>query len=64
MQTAIIGWRARVGSHLSARLQTVAGAVVAALLGAILIWGVGFSQIAAVHNGAHDVRHSAAFPCH
>ena len=28
------------------------------------IWGVGFSHIDAVHNAAHDTRHSNAFPCH
>jgi cobalt transporter subunit CbtB len=36
----------------------------AALLGAILVGGVGFSHIAAVHNAAHDYRHSMGFPCH
>jgi cobalt transporter subunit CbtB len=25
---------------------------------------VGFSHIEAVHNAAHDYRHSMAFPCH
>ena len=32
--------------------------------GALLIALVGFSPISAVHNAAHDTRHSAAFPCH
>ena len=36
----------------------------AALLGAFIVGGVGFSHIAAVHNAAHDYRHSMAFPCH
>ena len=36
----------------------------AALLGIFIIGGVGFSHIAAVHNAAHDYRHSMAFPCH
>jgi cobalt transporter subunit CbtB len=36
----------------------------AALLGALVVWGVGFSPIAALHNAAHDTRHSMAFPCH
>jgi cobalt transporter subunit CbtB len=36
----------------------------AALLGAFLIFGVGFSHVSAFHNAAHDVRHSNAFPCH
>lgn len=34
------------------------------LLGSALIYGTGFSHIPAVHNAAHDVRHSADFPCH
>jgi len=25
---------------------------------------VGFSHIDVIHNAAHDVRHSNAFPCH
>lgn len=32
--------------------------------GVALIALVGFAPIAAVHNAAHDTRHSAAFPCH
>ena len=36
----------------------------AMLLGAFIVGGVGFSHIEAVHNAAHDYRHSMAFPCH
>jgi cobalt transporter subunit CbtB len=36
----------------------------AALLGTFLIAGTGFAHIEAVHNAAHDTRHSLAFPCH
>jgi cobalt transporter subunit CbtB len=36
----------------------------AGALGLFLIWGVGFWQIDAVHNAAHDARHANAFPCH
>ena len=36
----------------------------AALLGMFIVGGVGFSHIEAVHNAAHDYRHSMAFPCH
>lgn len=36
----------------------------AALLGLFIVGGVGFSHIMAVHNAAHDYRHSMAFPCH
>ena len=47
-----------------ARFQAIAAASAAALLGLVLLWGVGFSHIEAVHNAAHDARHSAGFPCH
>jgi len=36
----------------------------AALLGTFIIGFVGFSHIDAVHNAAHDYRHSMGFPCH
>jgi cobalt transporter subunit CbtB len=39
-------------------------ALVAALLGSFILFGVGFTTIAAAHNAAHDTRHSFAFPCH
>jgi cobalt transporter subunit CbtB len=62
MQAQTIGSRA--GSRSSARSQTLMAAAVAALLGAFLVWGVGFSHIDVMHNAAHDTRHSMAFPCH
>lgn len=36
----------------------------ALLLGSLLLFLVGFAPMPAVHNAAHDTRHSAAFPCH
>jgi cobalt transporter subunit CbtB len=44
--------------------RSVGATLAAALLGAFLIWGVGFSHVEAFHNAAHDTRHSNAFPCH
>jgi cobalt transporter subunit CbtB len=44
--------------------RRVAPALVAMLLGGFLVLGVGFAQIDAIHNAAHDSRHSFAFPCH
>jgi len=38
--------------------------VFAILFGAFLVGIVGFAPIHAVHNAAHDYRHSMAFPCH
>jgi cobalt transporter subunit CbtB len=48
----------------SARRRALAGPLAAAILGAIIIWVVGFSPVEAMHNAAHDTRHSHAFPCH
>ncbi len=34
------------------------------VLGIVFLYGAGFVQTSAVHNAAHDVRHSLSFPCH
>jgi cobalt transporter subunit CbtB len=36
----------------------------ALLLGLVMLYGAGFVQTSAVHNAAHDARHSVGFPCH
>lgn len=48
---------------LNSRLLAV---VTPFLLGLIILAGVGFVQGTnnAVHNAAHDTRHSMSFPCH
>ena len=46
------------------RTDTVAGAMLAAMLGVLIIGLVGFSHVEAFHNAAHDTRHSNGFPCH
>ena len=33
-------------------------------LGALIVLAVGLLPVDAVHNAAHDTRHSFAFPCH
>lgn len=35
-----------------------------ALLGAMLILITAFAPLSAIHNAAHDSRHSYAVPCH
>lgn len=45
-------------------LDAVAAAFGAMLLGSFLLFGAGFAQPEAIHNAAHDGRHSFAFPCH
>lgn len=52
------------GAKAAPRSRALAPALFAAVLGVVLIWGVGFSHAEAVHNAAHDTRHSNAFPCH
>ena len=39
-------------------------AIAAALLGAVILFGVALANSDTIHNAAHDARHSAAFPCH
>lgn len=54
---------AAAGSSLSLSQRLIAGGL-ALFLGLVLVWGVGFASDMAVHNGAHDTRHSLGFPCH
>lgn len=46
------------------RAQAVAAGAVALLFGIFVLYGVGFAQPDAIHNAAHDSRHSFTFPCH
>ena len=39
-------------------------ALLAVALGLVIVFGAGFAPTEAVHNAAHDTRHSFAFPCH
>jgi cobalt transporter subunit CbtB len=64
MPVEAVALPAPAGSQTAARSETLIAAAMAALLGAFLIFGVGFSPIAALHNAAHDTRHSMALPCH
>lgn len=53
-----------VGTSRIGRRVGAVQALAAVALGLFILFMVGFSPIEAVHNAAHDVRHSAAFPCH
>ena len=64
MQVGAVELPAHAGVRTAERSTALIAAAMAALLGALVIWGVGFSPIAAFHNAAHDTRHSMAFPCH
>ncbi len=57
-----------ISPRLSAPTQERAGAAVpallAALLGIFILYGVALAQHEVLHNAAHDARHAFAFPCH
>ncbi len=59
MNTASVSLGASVSSQ--SRFMLLA---LSAFLGIFVIGVVGFLDIDAVHNAAHDYRHSMAFPCH
>ena len=42
----------------------VIGISAAVLLGAFIVFAVGFAAPEIIHNAAHDVRHGMTFPCH
>jgi cobalt transporter subunit CbtB len=48
----------------AATTADVKAALMASALAVFLLYGMGFSPMEALHNAAHDSRHSAAFPCH
>ncbi|MGX1309424.1 cobalt transporter subunit CbtB [Amorphus suaedae] len=50
--------------RVSRSSSAVVQALSAMLLGVFVIGVAGFTQLPAVHNAAHDMRHSNAFPCH
>ena len=39
-------------------------ATISIVIGLSLVYIVGLAHPMALHNAAHDVRHSSAFPCH
>jgi cobalt transporter subunit CbtB len=39
-------------------------ALLALMLGLIVVYGVGFTTFPIAHNAAHDARHANGFPCH
>ncbi|WP_055129664.1 CbtB domain-containing protein [Pseudomonas mediterranea] len=59
-----ISTTARTASSTTTPSQRLSAAILASIMGAGLVYFAGFSHIEAVHNAAHDTRHSAAFPCH
>ncbi len=52
--------------HRLAADQTAARlpGLLALIFGAFMVFGTGFAEPSAIHNSAHDTRHSFTFPCH
>jgi len=50
--------------QLLPRAAVMLSAGIAALLGMIILYGVGFAGPDLIHNAAHDTRHSISVPCH
>jgi cobalt transporter subunit CbtB len=67
MEMSNLPTNATLGAKQAAAALTLSRTVpifAAFLLGVFIVGGVGFSHIEAVHNAAHDYRHSMSFPCH
>lgn len=47
-----------------ARYDAVRYGIAAILLGVVFIGVTGFAPIQAIHDAAHNTRHSISFPCH
>jgi cobalt transporter subunit CbtB len=56
--------QAVVAAETTSAGRTGLAALVAVLLGGLILFGVGFANPATIHNAAHDARHAFAFPCH
>lgn len=54
----------QITDQTASKTGRVAQSLMAMTLGLFVVGMVGFSHIDVVHNAAHDVRHSNAFPCH
>ncbi len=59
---AVVGTDHSLGA-VAQTTRTWLPSIAAALLGIVVIAGVGFAPGVA-HDAAHDVRHTMAFPCH
>jgi len=64
MQTSQSVQQSSAAISTGSRASVILQALAAIGFGLFIIGMVGFSQIDVLHNAAHDVRHSNAFPCH
>ncbi len=55
----------QTNSHVGSKAQSlIMSALIAAVLGAALLFVAGHANSATLHDAAHDVRHATGFPCH
>jgi len=59
-----IARRTSIQALQSQRLSIALPALFAAVFGIFVLFGVGFAHPSAIHDAAHDARHSFSFPCH
>jgi cobalt transporter subunit CbtB len=60
----MIGSPASVDAPFSDALARAWQSALIAVLGTVILLGVGFAGLPQVHDAAHDTRHSFNFPCH
>ena len=53
-----------ISSNDSVSTNQVSAILGAIVIGSFLLFASGFAQATIVHDSAHDLRHSMAFPCH
>ena len=51
-------------STSTARANVVMQAIFAVMIGGLVVFAAGLANSDALHDAAHDVRHSTGFPCH
>lgn len=64
MTTTTVTSKLNTAAPSQALASTGVQLVAAAILGMVVLMGVGFAPMDTAHNAAHDTRHSFAFPCH
>jgi cobalt transporter subunit CbtB len=66
LMSSLIGWFGNIGAKSIPAIwnDRILPSVLAGILGCTIVFAMGFAETSALHNAAHDGRHSAGFPCH
>ena len=64
INTANLTFKKFLLENTAIRTKNILPAIFAAILGVSILYGVGFAAPSALHDMAHDSRHSLSFPCH